>query len=1074
MARAAVWLVAALAVVGPAVGQAPVQVAPGVPVEHAIAAGDRLSFALPVGLGDAVKVTVEQLGADVAVDVALEAAAPTTADEREKHHFGRELLVWQAPAAGTMAITVRGASVVPAGGRFRLTASVYADDRAATAVAAFNAASAAKTTPRAAAQQAATAWQSALALWRSIGDDEMIAECLDRLGTLQVRGLLSPADAVESFNQAADLFAKLGLKTELYFARQTLGASQMDVGQLDRARATLERAYQEIAGVDPIIHGLAERNIARVSQELGDFDRAIEFGERAAATLRAAGAPLEEELALEPLALSYSRIHRVDDALRVTARMVELGRRYGGDDDIGRLMIILGRVQNAAGDSDAALSAYREAYTKISPLRSNRFVAAASLAQILNRRGEPREAMAILQATLAAIPPQLREIAAAVSNQLGVSLTLLGEAARALPVQQQALDVVTAAKSRTGQLTVLRDIAVTYRTLGDVGSADATLDRAAKVDAEENSALMLRERALNARAAGDLPRAASLFDQMLSAAESERGRLQAESLRTSYGATLYTYYADAVDTAMRLHEAAPSAGHDARAFELFERSRARDLSDLIAERGVDIHAGVDAALLADERDLKRQLGVKDAVLRGLGADAKARERASAVERDIGDIERRLAVVDGRIRAASPRYAALARPQPATLAAAQRLLDDGTVLLAISLGDDRSWAWAVTADSIRAFALPPAKTLDQRARRVYADLTARQAANPSRDRTIADIDRDLTNDAESLSDALLGPMAASLETEWQGRRLAIIATGALEYVPLGVLPLPRRASRSQPGEWLIDRHELVQVPSATVLAELRSQPPPVRRSGDRIALLADPVYTADDPRVARAASARAKDSGGGMPSRGESLTRGLGDDGTRAGFSRLVFSRQEAHAIAALVTRPRVIEALDFDASVRTMEGPDVAAAAIVHIASHGIFNSARPELSGLALSMVDRAGRPTDGILHLYDVFNLKLTADFVVLSGCQTGLGRAILGEGLVGLSRAFMYAGVPRVVTSLWKVDDLATAELMRRFYRHVLVDKLRPAAALAAAQREMRRDPRWRSPYYWAAFTLVGDWR
>ena len=234
---------------------------------------------------------------------------------------------------------------------------------------------------------------------------------------------------------------------------------------------------------------------------------------------------------------------------------------------------------------------------------------------------------------------------------------------------------------------------------------------------------------------------------------------------------------------MRMHETAPSAGHDARAFELFERSRARDLGDLIAERRIDIHAGVDAALLADERDLKRQLGVKDAALRGLGADPKSKERAQAVERDIGDIERRLAVVDGQIRAASPRYAALARPQPATLADAQRLLDDGTVLLAISLGDDRSWAWAVTADSIRAFALPPAKTLEQQARRVYADLTARQRApSQSGGRTIADIDRDLTNDAGSLSNALLGPMAESLETEWQGRRLAIIATGALEYIP----------------------------------------------------------------------------------------------------------------------------------------------------------------------------------------------------------------------------------------------------------------------------------------------------
>ncbi len=137
-------------------------------------------------------------------------------------------------------------------------------------------------------------------------------------------------------------------------------------------------------------------------------------------------------------------------------------------------------------------------------------------------------------------------------------------------------------------------------------------------------------------------------------------------------------------------------------------------------------------------------------------------------------------------------------------------------------------------------------------------------------------------------------------------------------------------------------------------------------------------------------------------------------------------------------------------------------------------NSARPELSGIALSLVDEQGRPTDGVLRLYDVFNLKLSADLVVLSGCQTGLGRQMTGEGLIGLTRGFMYAGAPRIIASLWEVDDVATAELMRHFYQALLTRKLTPALALATAQRQMRADPRWRSPFYWASLTLLGDWR
>ena len=131
-------------------------------------------------------------------------------------------------------------------------------------------------------------------------------------------------------------------------------------------------------------------------------------------------------------------------------------------------------------------------------------------------------------------------------------------------------------------------------------------------------------------------------------------------------------------------------------------------------------------------------------------------------------------------------------------------------------------------------------------------------------------------------------------------------------------------------------------------------------------------------------------------------------------------------------------------------------------------------LSSLVLSLVDGAGRPRDGFVMLPDVYDMTLNADVVVLSGCQTALGKDVRGEGPIGLARAFMYAGVPRVVASLWQVDDLATAELMKRFYRGMLVDGLPPAAALRAAQRELAGSRRWRSPYFWAPFVLQGDWR
>jgi CHAT domain-containing protein len=146
----------------------------------------------------------------------------------------------------------------------------------------------------------------------------------------------------------------------------------------------------------------------------------------------------------------------------------------------------------------------------------------------------------------------------------------------------------------------------------------------------------------------------------------------------------------------------------------------------------------------------------------------------------------------------------------------------------------------------------------------------------------------------------------------------------------------------------------------------------------------------------------------------------------------------------------------------------------VHFATHAILNSEHPELSGIVLSLVDERGQPTNGFLRLNEIYNLKLPADLVVLSACQTGLGKEIRGEGLIGLTRGFMYAGAPRVVASLWKVDDAATAELMKRFYRGMLRDDLRPAAALRAAKVEMWKQKRWNAPFFWAAFEFQGEWR
>jgi CHAT domain-containing protein len=384
--------------------------------------------------------------------------------------------------------------------------------------------------------------------------------------------------------------------------------------------------------------------------------------------------------------------------------------------------------------------------------------------------------------------------------------------------------------------------------------------------------------------------------------------------------------------------------------------------------------------------------------------------------------------------------------------------------------------------------------------VYDLLTARNQSKPNetagqKGARFEQADQELSLVAATLSQWLLGPAAELLGN----KRLVIVSDGALQYIPFGALPVPDSllsVARGQSSESTIIKpqatdyrlltidHEIVSIPSASVLAVLRRELAARQSAGKTVAVLADPVFTSDDPRVkhdknkvtqkARTDSTLLADA----PAWKSSFLRSakeIGATNSSEGLPRLFFSRREAEGILKLVPAGKGMKAVDFAANRATATSAELSWYRVVHFAAHGLLNSTHPELSGIVLSLVDEQGKPQDGFLRLHEIYNLNLPADLVVLSACQTALGKEIRGEGLVGLTRGFMYAGVARVAASLWKVDDRATAELMRRFYEGMLGGKkLRPAAALRAAQASLWKEERWRSPYYWAAFVLQGEWR
>ncbi|HET9209290.1 MAG TPA: CHAT domain-containing protein, partial [Thermoanaerobaculia bacterium] len=427
-------------------------------------------------------------------------------------------------------------------------------------------------------------------------------------------------------------------------------------------------------------------------------------------------------------------------------------------------------------------------------------------------------------------------------------------------------------------------------------------------------------------------------------------------------------------------------------------------------------------------------------------------------------------VQADLRASSPSYAALTQPQPLSVAQIQeQILDGKAILLEYALGPKRSFLWVVTPDSLQSFELPGRERIEKTARRYYELLTARNERHPSESlqawkRRIDGTDAEALHAGSELSRMILAP-AEHLLGE---RPLLIVADGALQYIPFAALPV------SSSGAPLVIRHEVVSLPSASTLAVLRHEVRGRSRAPKTLAVFADPIFETTDPRLTHRPERVDRMSLASETTRGWSPADERQAGGERPAFRRLLSSRKEAETLAALVPRDQIFLAVGFSASRAKATSPELAQYRNVHFATHGVLDSRRPELSKLVLSLYDEKGRSEDGFLRLNDIYSLHLDADLVVLSACQTALGKEIRGEGLVGLTRGFMDAGAARVVASLWSVEDRATAELMGSFYRAMLRDKLSPAAALRRAQIEMTSRPGRKSPYYWAGFSLQGEWK
>ncbi len=645
----------------------------------------------------------------------------------------------------------------------------------------------------------------------------------------------------------------------------------------------------------------------------------------------------------------------------------------------------------------------------------------------------------------------------------------LGEKQKALDYYAQALPLIKSVGDRAGEARILNNIGFVYNALGEKQKAldyyaqalplwKAVGDRAGEATTLYNIAYTYRNQGKLELALEQINAALTILDEL-------RLKISSKELRTSYFSTVQDRYQFKTDLLMQLHQKSPQKGYDKQAFETSDRARARSLIELLTESGINLKPTTESsALFTQEQKLQQSLRqVEQQRVIVLSKDHTPAQ-AEALDRQSEALLQQLQDLTVKIRAANPAYAAIKYPQPLTLAQIQQqVLDKDTLLLQYSLGAEQSYLWAVTPNGIQTYILPKEATLEAAAKKFRSAAT-----------TPGTLNTDIKRTGDALYQLILAPVA----TQLPNKRLLIVADGALQYTPFAALPLPNTPTYTP----LLKNHEIINAPSASSVAVLRQQKHPI--GPKTLAVLADPVFRNDDGRITERNTAlntcapALADRTNTKTLITQNLPRDLQTtlrDLDLRGIQRLPYTRQEAEKILALVPPDQRTAACAFAANFGRVTQPtreQLNQYRIIHFATHGFVNESKPQFSGLVLSLVDAQGKPQDGFLRLHDIFNLRLAADLVVLSACQTGMGKDIKGEGLVGLTRGFMYAGSRRVVTSLWSIADDATADLMTEFYRGMLQQKQTPAAALRSAQLKMwEKNP---DPRLWAAFTLQGEWR